>query len=966
MRRHAVGRRVALGAGLTLLAVSLTALPRANPAAAQGPLFSSVASPLPDNIPGQGFESLSLAEIGDLVGLSGTNRALGTVVVALDGYGCQSGTWNTDTCTTTAGSTFAVPITFNIYNVGAGNTVGSPIATRTQTFTVPYRPSDDDVHCPPAADGGNGRWFDATNSTCNRGLATTVTFDFSQQGIVLPAQVIYGVAFNTTHAGYSPMGTGAACFSTSGGCGYDLLQVGLNPGGASVGTDVDPVTIYQNSSAGSTYCDNGTAGTGTFRLDSPGNGCWAGTTPAVQFNERAVQTLVVDNTSTCPNATFSTIQSAVSVAQPGDIVSVCKGTYNELVTINTPNITLQGAEAGVDARSGRPVANETFVDGTGGGGGFLVNADGVTIDGFTVQNNGSATNSGAGIDTTAAHSGYTLVNTLFQGNSIGIYANSSGSKASLIQHDLFLNNNNNAQPNSGNGVYTDQGSSNITVDSNVFESQTDGSIVFNATTSPGEHAVTVTNNAITDAEASFASVTGLTVSGNSISGSANGGLVLAGGNSFTSVDSNTIQSDGGPGVQICNCGGAGYAANGRSVSITNNTLTGNTNEIEVDAGGATVNIQTSFNRIAGSTGAGVINNSTVTVNAFHNWWGCNGGPNQTGCDTLTGSGTTAYKPWLVLTATPSATQSSGPVQIAVDVNHDSQGNNTASLGNLPDGTIISFAATVGNLSSTSVPLATGTASVTLSPNGAFGNSTVTSTLDGQGSVANITFSPPLLSIANVAKAAPHSGTTTMNFTVTLSAPTDTTVTVSYESSDGTATTSSSGLGNPDYNATSGTLTFAPGVTSQKIPVTIYGYAFNEAAETFTVNLANASSNALIGEGTGTGKITSTIPKPAITVVAPVAQVVPGKFAVFAVNMSGPSDQTVTVKFATVGLTALANEDFKPVSGVLTFTPGITSLFVYVNTVNESPSDPPQTFNLVLTTPVNATVVAPGKATATIR
>jgi hypothetical protein len=42
--------------------------------------------------------------------------------------------------------------------------------------------------------------------------------------------------------------------------------------------------VWQNSPYGGEYCDGGTSGTGTFRLDSPGdNNCWDPYVPAVQF-----------------------------------------------------------------------------------------------------------------------------------------------------------------------------------------------------------------------------------------------------------------------------------------------------------------------------------------------------------------------------------------------------------------------------------------------------------------------------------------------------------------------------------------------------------------------------------------------------------------------------------------------------------------------------------------------------------
>jgi parallel beta-helix repeat protein len=71
------------------------------------------------------------------------------------------------------------------------------------------------------------------------------------------------------------------CFSSSGGCGYDSLNVGAASTTPGVGTDDDPNGVVQNSSWAGAYCDNGTSGTGTFRVDS---GCWAGFNPLVRFN----------------------------------------------------------------------------------------------------------------------------------------------------------------------------------------------------------------------------------------------------------------------------------------------------------------------------------------------------------------------------------------------------------------------------------------------------------------------------------------------------------------------------------------------------------------------------------------------------------------------------------------------------------------------------------------------------------
>jgi pectin methylesterase-like acyl-CoA thioesterase len=55
--------------------------------------------------------------------------------------------------------------------------------------------------------------------------------------------------------------------------------------------------------------------------------CLVGVAPA------AAREFRVSNNGSCPNADYSTIQSAVAAAGPRDTVKVCPGTYTEQVTI---------------------------------------------------------------------------------------------------------------------------------------------------------------------------------------------------------------------------------------------------------------------------------------------------------------------------------------------------------------------------------------------------------------------------------------------------------------------------------------------------------------------------------------------------------------------------------------------------------------------------------------------------------
>ena len=74
------------------------------------------------------------------------------------------------------------------------------------------------------------------------------------------------------------------------------------------------------------------------------------------------------------------------------------------------------------------------------------------------------------------------------------------------------------------------------------------------------------------------------------------------------------------------------------------------------------------------------------------------------------------------------------------------------------------------------------------------------------------------------------------------------MTVNYATANGTATAGS------DYRAKSGTLTFAPGVTSMTITIIVIPDKVQEADETFFVNLSGASSNAQLIAAQGIGTI----------------------------------------------------------------------------------------------------------------
>jgi hypothetical protein len=247
-------------------------------------IYDSTVTPQPGNLPSQGAEAHAFTEFGDGITFAGTARNLRTVTVTMSSFGCESGRWNTNNCVTTPGATFSQPITLNIYAAGSP-APGALIASLTQTFSIPFRPSASAL-C-TGADAG--KWYDINSGTCFNGLANNIAFDFSSSNVVLPNSVVYGIVYNTTHYGPAPIGESAACFSSGPGCPYDALNIGLAPV-VTEGTKPFFNTLYQNSIVGGEYCDGGLAGTGTFRLDSPTSACWAGFIPAAQFFATTVAT----------------------------------------------------------------------------------------------------------------------------------------------------------------------------------------------------------------------------------------------------------------------------------------------------------------------------------------------------------------------------------------------------------------------------------------------------------------------------------------------------------------------------------------------------------------------------------------------------------------------------------------------------------------------------------------------------
>lgn len=238
-----------------------------------------------------------------------------------------------------------------------------------------------------------------------------------------------------------------------------------------------------------------------------------------------------------------------------------------------------------------------------------------------------------------------------------------------------------------------------------------------------------------------------------------------------------------------------------------------------------------------------------------------------------------------------------------------------------------------------------------------------------------------LSIDDVTVTEGTGGTTVATFTVTADPVDDASpVTVSWSTADQTARNQiavaqfSGGsflYGDGDYQSASGTLTFAPGVATQTISVTINGDQFYEADEQFTVSLSGPT-NAQIVDGTGVCTIVDNDPVPTFSIsdVTMTEGDSGTKAFVFTVLLSSQAGRPTSVDFATADGTAVAGTDYNANSGTLTFSPATffslgeqsKQVTVYVN--GDTSFELDKTFSVVLSNPSQATI-AKGEGVGTI-
>lgn len=320
----------------------------------------------------------------------------------------------------------------------------------------------------------------------------------------------------------------------------------------------------------------------------------------------------------CPHPAYPTVIAAVAAAPAGATLAVCAGTYPGTVEITKP-VTLRGARAGVDARTGRTdPAAESVIDGAGRPGVHLApHLTGVTIDGFTVRGAGAADKPAAGIDASAGSAGFSLVNTILTDSSRGLALSSDGSAPDVVSHNRIVANNRNG-PDGGAGILFCCGAGrDVTITENAFGGHTSAAVNTAGDPAVASTKVHIDRNTSVD-DSTFALVVnaaGATVEYNAVRRSAGAPLplgngILVGGNTnLVSVKGNEVAGGVAGGIRIS----AAFGPPNTGFVVVDNTVAGRRWGIRLS--GQTSGSITG-NRVSGSTEVGILldaDDSSVAV-----------------------------------------------------------------------------------------------------------------------------------------------------------------------------------------------------------------------------------------------------------------------------------------------------------------------------------------------------------------
>jgi hypothetical protein len=324
---------------------------------------------------------------------------------------------------------------------------------------------------------------------------------------------------------------------------------------------------------------------------------------------------------------FATIQKAVDTVNANGTVHVAAGTYAGSTNVNKA-VTIQGAQAGIDARNRS--GEETVLTTSGTASNFNVTASSVVIDGFTL--NGPIGDSAA-LNLMGSFSGTTVKNNIINNSSRAAVFNTSNT--------TFTKNriNNTAATTISGFEENSNAANNVVIDSNDFyNGNNNADINFIGAAGTQSIGLVVKNNNSFDGTTllGVTNTINATVTNNTANGNFNSVIFVGGNNKGAQIDGNAIANSNAAGAAVVVINPFGYGVNS-DIKGRNNSFAGSVNGVVVYPAGIASGQQADFSG---------------------NWWGASNGPTDPtaadGSQPATNSGTGAgahgvvkYNSWCV-------------------------------------------------------------------------------------------------------------------------------------------------------------------------------------------------------------------------------------------------------------------------------------------------------------------------------
>ncbi len=188
-----------------------------------------------------------------------------------------------------------------------------------------------------------------------------------------------------------------------------------------------------------------------------------------------------------------------------------------------------------------------------------------------------------------------------------------------------------------------------------------------------------------------------------------------------------------------------------------------------------------------------------------------------------------------------------------------------------------------------------------------------------------------------------------SITFALSEPLQVPVTIDWTTANATA------MAGIDFVASSGSVTIAAGNTSTSVSIPLLDDEFNEASESFRVNLPNVVNAHAAVAATVTVEDDDPLPELSIGDVSLLEGDSGTSVATFTVTLSAQSARPVSVAAATADGTATSPEDYESQSAILSFAAGETVKTLSVQLKGDWQDEPNELFVVTLSSPSNATI-----------